>query len=290
MNNPKRNTMEQNEPSSEERNDHVAVAVVTGAGSGIGLGVSARLARDGARVFGLERDSARQDDFLAACAQSKAPAAFMQLDVSDPDAVAGVFAEIVEEVGRIDILVNNAGIRDIGSVLDLKPSDWKRVLDVDLGGSLYCAQAAGRTMVQQGSGRIVNIASIAGLVAFANRPAYTVAKHGVIGLTRVLAAELGSRGVTVNAVCPGLTRTALTESYVSEPNVVESLKIVVPIGRPSEVDEMADAVAFLASDAARYINGVALPVDGGFMATGTFDVTGQSPTFVKPFSPTEAGL
>jgi NAD(P)-dependent dehydrogenase (short-subunit alcohol dehydrogenase family) len=262
------------------------VAVVTGAGGGIGLASAVELSRQGADVIGVDRDAKLEASFSAECPNGK----FAVLDVTDAEQIGELVRTVVADAGQLDVLVNAAGIRDIGSVLDTTPEDWRRVIDVDLGGLFYCSQAAGRVMVERGSGSIVNIASIAGFVAFANRPAYTAAKHGAIGLTKVMAAELGPRGVRVNAVCPGLTRTPLTVDYVDEPHVVESLRSVIPQGRSCDAGEIAAAVAFLASDAASYINGTALPVDGGFIAAQTFDSSGDSPTFVKPFSVTGAGL
>jgi meso-butanediol dehydrogenase/(S,S)-butanediol dehydrogenase/diacetyl reductase len=243
------------------------VAVVTGAGGGIGLASVVELSRQGADVIGVDRDGKLEGSFSAECPGGQ----FAVLDVTDAEQVGELMRSVVADAGRLDVLVNAAGVRDIGSVLDTKPEDWRRV-------------------IERGSGSIVNIASIAGFVAFANRPAYTAAKHGAIGLTKVMAAELGPRGVRVNAVCPGLTRTPLTVDYVDEPHVVESLRSVIPQGRSCDAGEIAAAVAFLASDAASYINGASLPVDGGFIAAQTFDTSGDSPTFVKPFSVTGAGL
>lgn len=257
-------------------------AIVTGAGGGIGLAAARRLSADGFEVFCFERNRALAHEFGD-------DARFVEVDVADPDAVSAAVGEVVGATGRLDAIVNSAGIRDIGDALTLSVADWRRVIDVDLSGTFYCCQAAGRVMAKQGYGSIVNVASIAGAVAFARRPAYTTAKHGVIGITRVLAAELGSHGVRVNAVCPGLTATPMSQSYVGEEHVKRSLEIVVPAGRPARPEEIAGPIAFLCGDDASYVMGTAIIVDGGFTATQTFDVTGESPTFAADWSVTEAG-
>ncbi len=174
------------------------VAVVTGAAGGLGAAVADRLAADGAAVerIDLEGDGRR-------------------LDVRDHAAVAAAFAQI----GRIDVLVNCAGIREIVPVLELSAEEWQRVIDVNLGGTFNCSQAAARTMAAAGGGSIVNVASTSALAADPSRTAYCASKAGILGLTRAMALDLGPRGVRVNAVCPGLVRTPLTESLLRRPGV-----------------------------------------------------------------------
>ena len=221
------------------------VAVVTGAAGGLGAAVADRLAADGAAVerIDLEGDGRR-------------------LDVRDPNAVAAAFGEI----GRVDVLVNCAGIREIVPVLELSAEEWQRVIDVNLGGTFHCSQAAARTMVAAGGGSIVNVASTSALAADPSRTAYCASKAGILGLTRAMALDLGPYGIRVNAVCPGLVRTPLTEPYFADRAFVDGLADVSPLGRAADPAEIADVVAFLAGDGARHVTGVALPVDGGFLA------------------------
>jgi NAD(P)-dependent dehydrogenase (short-subunit alcohol dehydrogenase family) len=240
-------------------------AIVTGAGSGIGLAIAECFARAGADVVGLERDPATPvSDTL------------LHVDVVDRDAVEAAVAQVLDRAGAVDVLVNCAGVRDVGGALELAPQEWQRVLDVDLTGTYNCCRAVAPSMLERGAGSIINISSLAGLLGFRRRVAYTAAKHAVVGLTRALAAEFGPRGVRVNAVCPGMIVTPLTSGYVNDPSMRRSFEVVVPAGRAGTPDEVADAVLFLAGDGSRFISGVALPVDGGFSAVGTYDVTGES--------------
>lgn len=255
-------------------------AIVTGAGSGIGLSVSQRFTAAGAQVVGFDRDG-RSADVLA---RSVPGALFVQVDVADRDAVDRAVATALEQVGDIDILVNSAGVRDVGGAVDLPAREWQRVVDVNLTGTYHCCRAAAPGMLARGSGSMVNIASIAGLFGFNLRTAYTVTKHGVVGLTKTLAAQFGPRGVRVNAVCPGLIETPLTAPMVSDPQVRRSFRVVVPLGRAGTPDEIADVTLFLAGAGARSVTGVALPVDGGFSAYATYDITGEPGAFERPVS------
>ena len=261
------------------------VAVVTGAGSGIGLAVAAKLARAGARVTAFERDASTEAAFRDATGGA---GEFAAIDVSDAEAVDAAMRDVAGRGGSLDVLVNSAGIRDIGDALEISMEAWHRVLDVDLSGTFHCCRSAGRLMRAQGTGSIVNISSLAGILGFKRRAAYTVAKHGVVGLTRVLATELAPE-VRVNVICPGLIDTPLTHAYASDPAMVAAYRAVVPAARAGTPDEVADAVLFLAGDGARFVTGVTLPVDGGFSAIGTYDVTGES-RFEATYSVVEEGL
>jgi NAD(P)-dependent dehydrogenase (short-subunit alcohol dehydrogenase family) len=232
------------------------VAVVTGAASGIGLEIARRFAAEGARVVGLDRSDA----------------ADMQLDVRSADQVEAAFAEI----GALDVLVNGAGIREIDDVYTLDASVWDDVIAVNLSGTFYCCQAAARRMRETGGGAIVNISSVGGLIGLARRPAYTAAKHGVVGLTKSLARDLGPAGIRVNAICPGMIRTPLTERYFEEESFEEGLRTVIPQGRVGVASDVADAALYLASDAAAYVSGVALTVDGGWLAEKSFAAGGAA--------------
>ena len=249
------------------------VCVVTGAGSGLGLDIARELAARGATVVAID---ARAEGAAAVADAAGPEVEFEVCDVTNPDVVASTFAGVLERHGRIDVLVNSAGIRDVSPALDLDAEQWGRVLAVNLTGSFLCAQAAGAAMVGQGGGSIVMISSVAGVVGVAERVAYTTTKHGVIGLMKALTAEWGASGVRVNTVCPGMTVTPLTADYATEEGMLESVRRVVPAGRVGEPQDITDVVLFLAGDHSQYVNGVAIPVDGGFTAVRQYDVLGRS--------------
>ena len=243
------------------------VVLVTGAASGIGREIAERFAGEGARVIGFDREG----DVA------------IQGDVRSPADVERAVGQVVESEGRIDVLVNSAGVREIGDVYTMPTDEWDNVIAVNLSGTFYCCQAAARRMRESGGGVIVNISSVGGLIGLARRPAYTAAKHGVIGLTKSLARDLGPAGIRVNAICPGLIRTPLTEQYFAEAAFEEGLRTVVPLGRTGLADDVADAALYLASDQSAYVNGVALTVDGGWLAEKSF-AAGEAAesTFLAP--------
>ncbi|MBA3787472.1 MAG: SDR family oxidoreductase [Actinobacteria bacterium] len=230
------------------------VVLVTGAASGIGREIAERFAREGARVSGFDR----------------AGEVAIQGDVRSPADVERAVDQVVTNEGRIDVLVCSAGVREIGDVYTMATDEWDNVIAVNLSGTFYCCQAAARRMRETGGGAIVNISSVGGLIGLARRPAYTAAKHGVVGLTKSLARDLGPAGIRVNAICPGLIRTPLTEQYFAEAAFEEGLRTVVPQGRVGLAADVADAALYLASDQSAYVNGVALTVDGGWLAEKSF--------------------
>jgi NAD(P)-dependent dehydrogenase (short-subunit alcohol dehydrogenase family) len=256
------------------------VTAVTGAGSGLGSEIARAFAMAGARVVAIDRNPEAGRAFVESLA-GEAPIApiFIETDVRSADSVAATFAEVTAQAGPVRILVNSAGVREIAHSLDLSPAEWDNVIGIDLSGTFYCCQAAGRIMRDAGQGgAIVNISSVSGLIGQARRAAYTAAKHGVVGLTKALAKDLATYGIRVNVVCPGTIRTPLTEAYFADESYVRSANASIAQGRLGDPSEIADAVLFLAGDRARHITGVALPVDGGWLAekayvTDTGDTT-----------------
>lgn len=248
------------------------VAVVTGASSGLGREIAATLSEAGAHVVLLDRDEKAATEHAAQLANTRSADAFaLEVDVSDSDQVASAIASIVERMGRIHVFVNSAGVREIYDSLDLPVAEWNNVLAINLSGTFYCCQAVGRAMADAGGGSIINISSIAGLDGAPARAAYCASKFGIVGLTKVLAHDLGPRGVRVNALCPGLIRTPLTERYFADENFATGLPKVIPLGGAGTPNHVAQAALFLASSMSEYVTGVALPVDGGYLAARSFD-------------------
>jgi len=242
------------------------VAVVTGAGRGLGAAIADELAGQGATVVVVDLG----EELAQACASrlrsAGAVATPMIADVSDPEQVTALFDAAVGEHGRLDVLVNNAGVGAVAPSEELAFDMWSRTLAVNLTGSFLCAQAAARHMLPAGRGVIVNIASVFAATGMPMRAAYAASKHGVVGLTKVLATEWASRGVRVVAVDPAYVRTALDDADQRAGGyTAEDIARRTPMGRYAEV---ARVVAFLASDAASFITGSEVAVDGGWLAYG----------------------
>lgn len=240
------------------------VAVVTGAGRGIGHAIAVRLANEGARVASVSRTEANAQKTAAEINAARADAAkAYAVDVADQAAVQKAAAQIFEDFGRVDILVNNAGVTRDGLSMRMSMEDWDTVLNTNLKGAFNFIQAVMRPMIKQRSGRIINISSIAGLIGNAGQANYAASKAGLIGLTKTLARELASRGITVNAVAPGLIETDMTTVLSEE--IRQNILKNVPLGKLGEPEDIAGAVAYLASAEAKYITGQVLTVDGGMV-------------------------
>jgi len=240
------------------------VAIVTGASRGIGRAIAVKLGSLGAAVVVNHRASAEgAEETAAAVRAAGGQALVVQADVSNAADVKRMVKEVRDAYGRIDVLVNNAGTTRDMLVLRLKEADWDLVLDTNLKSAFLCIQAVTKTMMRQRYGRIVNITSVAGLAGNAGQANYASAKAGLVGLTKSVARELGSRNITCNAVAPGLVMTALTRDLPED--LLEQARQIIVLGRPGEPEEIANAVAFLASDEAAYITGQVLSVDGGMV-------------------------
>jgi 3-hydroxybutyrate dehydrogenase len=250
-------------------------AIITGGGGGIGRSVALALAAEGVSVTvaDIEEHSAvsAADEVRAAGGRGIAVAT----DVTNKTNAQDMVDRTLTEFGRLDVLVNGAGVQYVAPILEFPEEQWHRLIAINLTGTFLCAQAALRAMIPQGSGRIINISSTLGKVGAEFKPAYTAAKHGVIGLTRSLALEVAEQGITVNAVCPGVTNTALVEGQldglarshgIDREEVLEKVFYPnIPQKRIIEPNEIADFVVYLASDRARAITGQAINVSAGWV-------------------------
>lgn len=240
------------------------VAIVTGAGRGIGQAIASKLASEGAKVAIVSRTEANSQKAAAAINAAYPDAAKpYAADVANRETVAETAQKILADFGRVDILVNNAGLTRDGLAMRMSEEDWDVVLDTNLKGAFHFIQGVMRAMIKQRSGRIINISSVAGLMGNAGQANYAASKAGLLGLTKSLARELASRSITVNAVAPGFIATDMTDVL---PDAVKTAVIPnIPMGKFGEVDDIANAVAFLASGEAKYITGQCLTVDGGMV-------------------------
>lgn len=238
------------------------VAVITGANTGIGQGIAVALAQAGADIVTVGRSSAEDTRTLL-------PEGIrhhdIRADLSSTAPTAGIVEEVVSTMGRIDILVNNAGIIRRADAVDFTEADWDAVMDTNLKSLFFLSQAAGRAMIGQGSGKIINIASLLSFQGGIRVSPYTAAKSGVAGLTKILANEWAAHGVNVNAIAPGYIETNNTTALREDPKRNADILGRIPAGRWGRPSDMGGAAVFLASSASDYVNGVTLPVDGGWL-------------------------
>lgn len=243
---------------------HGRVAVVTGANTGIGQAIAVALASQGADVVLVGRSA--MTETRAQIAPLSCRVHEIMADLAVTSNLSGIVDETVRVMGRIDILVNNAGIIRRADAVDYTEADWDAVLDTNLKSLFFLCQAAGRQMLAQGSGKIINIASLLSFQGGIRVPAYTAAKSGVAGLTRLLACEWAARGVNVNAIAPGYCATNNTQALREDPQRDREILGRIPAGRWGTPADLGGAAVFLAAAASDYVNGVVLPVDGGWLA------------------------
>ncbi|MHC5252968.1 3-oxoacyl-[acyl-carrier-protein] reductase [Listeria kieliensis] len=238
------------------------VAVVTGGSRGIGREIVLKLAEEGANIFfnyGGRADAAKETLDLISKFGIEAEA--MKADVSSPEDVDAFFKEVVSRFGRIDILVNNAGITRDNLLMRMKEEEWDDVININLKGTFLCTKAVSRTMMKQRAGKILNMASVVGIVGNAGQANYVASKSGVIGLTKTTAREMAPRGINVNAVAPGFIQTDMTDEL--DEKTKEMMLDQIPLHAYGKTEDIANAVLFLVSDEASYITGQVLSVDGG---------------------------
>lgn len=238
------------------------IALVTGGSQGIGESIAKALAAAGAHVVVAARGEEKAAAVAGAIVAAGGKAEALRLDVGDPASVSAAFKAVTLKHGKLDILVNNAGITDDGLILRMSKESWDKVIATDLTGVFLCAQEAAKLMLKKRiPGRIVNITSVVGLMGNPGQTNYAAAKAGVVGFTKALAREIGSRGITVNAVAPGYVETTMTD--VLNDDQKKALVGQIVLGRLGTADDVAGAVVYLASDAAAYVTGTCLNVSGG---------------------------
>lgn len=242
------------------------VALVTGAGGGIGRATALAFARSGAAVLVADLKDDGGAETVALIEAAGGRALYRRCDVSKGDEVKAMVAAAVDAFGRLDCAFNNAGINVLGSD-EYEDEVWARSLGVNLTGVMLCMREEAEVMLRQGGGAIVNTASINGLVGNPSQPGYTATKHGVVGLTRHGALRWAKAGIRVNAVCPGVIETPMTEPLVANPQMKQVMDSLTPMGRMGKAEEIAEAVVWLCSDAASFVTGHPMVIDGGAVAT-----------------------
>jgi NAD(P)-dependent dehydrogenase (short-subunit alcohol dehydrogenase family) len=244
---------------------HGKVALVTGAASGIGRATAILLAQRGAKVIVADRDEIGGAETVTLIGEK---ARFIHVDVANEQSIQSLVDKTLDTFGRLDIAHNNAGIAIGGTrFAEVQTAAWDKILDVNLSGMFFAMRAQIQAMLETGGGSIINMSSVAGLVAQVGQVGYITSKHAVIGMTKAAAVEYSGQGIRVNALLPGTVNTPMVQSIIaSNPGWVEQLTSNQPIQRLGEPDEIAEAVAWLASDAASFVTGASLAIDGGFLA------------------------
>jgi NAD(P)-dependent dehydrogenase (short-subunit alcohol dehydrogenase family) len=244
------------------------VGLVTGAGSGIGKASALAFAREGAKVVVVDTIAEYGEDTVKSIKRAGGEACFIRTDVSKAGEVESMVKKTIETYGRLDCAYNNAGVVITPRLIpETREEDWDHVINVNLKGVWLCMKYEIPQMIKSGKGAIVNASSMVGLIGLAKRSSYAASKHGVIGLTKVAALEYANVGIRVNAICPAVVRTPLVESIIqSDPEAESQLMSMIPMERLGTVEEMAEVVVWLLSDASSFITGHALAVDGGVVA------------------------
>lgn len=257
------------------------VVAITGGAGGLGRAIGETLATLGADLVLLDRDGSGVEDVAQEIGTqfSNNSCIGLTVDIADPSSVEEAFNHVA--LAKIDLLINAAGIREIAAAEELSPEEWTRVVDVNLNGTFFSIRYA-LSALKRCQGAIVNIASVAGLIAMENRPAYSATKHAIVGLTKNLAHDLGKYGIRVNAIAPGTVRTPMTEAYYSDAEFLKAMDAVVPLKQEGNAEDIARAVIFLGSDLARFVSGTVLPVDGGWLAQKNYVPGGKSTAYQSP--------
>lgn len=242
------------------------VAIVTGSGAGLGRVFAIGLAAEGAHMAVTDVDLAASQKVAAEINASGGRATGYAMDVTDGEAINSVVLQIDEDFGKIDVLVNNAGVRFISPFMETDISLWQKTMDINLTGPFLCSQAVIPAMLRGGKGKIINIASTSGVLAVTQRSAYCASKAGLLGLTKVMAYELSSQNILVNAIAPGPTETPMNGPYFSDPEMMEILKRETPRGVWGQPEDHVGAAVFLASDDSDHVCGATIVVDGGWSA------------------------
>jgi len=259
------------------------VVAITGGAGGLGRVIGETLAALGADLVLLDREGSgvvevAQEIGLQFPDRS---CTGLTVDITEPSSVETVFSH--DALAEIDLLINSAGIREIAPAEELSPEEWTRVVDVNLNGTFFSIRYALNALKRR-KGAILNIASVAGLIAMENRPAYSATKHAIVGLTKNLAHDLGKYSIRVNAIAPGTVKTPMTEAYYSDAEFLKAMETVVPLKQEGRADDIARAVVFLGSELARFVSGTVLPVDGGWLAQKNYVPGGTSMAYQSPSS------
>lgn len=240
------------------------MAIITGAGSGIGRGAALAFAREGAKVVVADWSEETGEETCKLIKKQKGRARFVKVDVSKAADAENMVKQCLAEYGRVDILFNNAGIVKMGALHETAEADWDQVINVNLKGVFLCSKAVLPQMLKQGKGKIVNTASIAGLVGFGQIGPYCASKGGIIALTREMAVEYASKKINVNCIAPGVIKTAMTKDMLNDPAVTAGFAASTPYPRLGEPEDIALAAVYLASDESDFVTGEVLVVDGGW--------------------------